>query len=102
MFPTPEQRFQRLRRHAVDGWHRAQSDLAARERASQRLREHPADIPHADDLWQQALRGEGPLAEWLAADDGAKPWPLDHLLSLRSLFACHPFSDLPQWTELPK
>lgn len=52
-----------------------------------------------DDLWQEALRSHGALAEWFAAGAGIEAWQL--MLPLHSVLACHPFPDLPQWTESP-
>jgi len=53
-----------------------------------------------DDLWLAALDGRGPLADWLAS--GARESDWQQPLPLHSVLACHPFPDLPQWTELPK
>jgi hypothetical protein len=97
---TPVERLHRLRRHAVAGWQRAIADLAIRDRASRWLDAHPSAMPAVDALWQQALANVGPLATWLAADADVDTWPL--AIPLHSVLACHPFPDLPQWTEAPK
>lgn len=95
---TPEQRLQRLRRHALAGWQRALADGAARDRAREWLAAHPTPMPSVDELWLQALAGQGPLAAWL--DDGAHldAWTSD--VPLHSVLSSHPFPDLPQWTEV--
>jgi hypothetical protein len=93
-------RLARLRSHALAGWIRARKDATAQERASRWLAAHPSAMAEVDSLWQEALLGRGPLAEWLAAGADTEQW--HHDLPLHSLLACHPFPDLPQWTEVPK
>ncbi len=100
MATTPAQRLERLRRHALAGWERARGDAVVRERAGQWLGRHPSPMPEVDQLWLAAIQGQGPLASWLAAGGVIESWPL--AVPLHSVLACHPFPDLPQWTEAPK
>lgn len=97
---TPEQRLQRLRRHALSGWHRARNDVAIAERAQNWLALHPTAMPTVDQLWFDALQGRGSLAQWLLADAPIAQW--SESVPLHSVLACHPFPDLPQWMEVPK
>jgi hypothetical protein len=72
-----------------------------RERAAAWLRAHPSAMPDVDDLWFQALDDRGPLAHWLSTDAPPEAWS-HPTVPLHSAVACHPFPDLPQWTEVPK
>ena len=100
MDQTPDQRIARLTRHVVQGWSRASQDEQARRRAIRWLQAHPSAMPEVDALWLAALDGEGPLARWIAAAAVPLSWDLE--IPLHSVLACHPFADLPQWTEVPK
>jgi hypothetical protein len=97
---NPEQRLARLIRHVVQGWARAKQDADARRRACTWLTAHPSAMPEVDALWQEALSGRGPLAAWIEA--GAVPAGWHHDLALHSVLCGHPFTDLPQWTEVRK
>jgi hypothetical protein len=97
---NPEQRIARLIRHVVQGWERAKQDADARRRASAWLTAHPSAMPEVDALWQEALSGRGPLAAWIEA--GAVPGAWHQDLALHSVLCGHPFTDLPQWTEVRK
>jgi hypothetical protein len=100
MATHPAERLARLRRHALAGWIRARRDATAQERARRWLDAHPSAMADVDTLWQEALHGRGPLAEWLAGGAEIDHWHAD--VPLHSLLACHPFPDLPQWTEVPR
>jgi hypothetical protein len=93
MATTPERRLERHSRHARRGLQRARRDDSARRRAFDWIIAHPSRLPEADALWLAALNGEGPLIKWLEGGD----WRVE-TLSLRSVVACHPFPDLPQWS----
>jgi hypothetical protein len=97
---TPEQRLQRLVRHAVQGWNRARNDAVVRERARAWLTAHPTAMDGVDSLWFAALDGEGLLASWI--EGGADPDDWRGEVALHSVLASHPFPDLPQWTEITK
>jgi hypothetical protein len=94
----PEQRLARLIRHARLGWKRARHDSSARQRARRWLEAHPSGLPAADALWLDSLDGHGPLAAWLDSEDAPETW--QHDIALHTLLACHPFTDLPQWSIL--
>lgn len=57
-------------------------------------------MPEVDALWQEALSWRGPLAAWIEAGCAPADWHLD--LALHSVLCGHPFTDLPQWTEVRK
>jgi hypothetical protein len=97
---TPEQRLQRLLRHARAGWERARNNPAARERARHWLLAHPSALPEVDQLWLDCLDERGPLHAWFVRGATADDWSHDQ--ALHSVLAGHPFTDLPQWTELQK
>jgi hypothetical protein len=97
---NPEQRLARLIGHVRKGWARAWQDPAARRRASGWLSAHPSAMPEVDALWQEALTGQGPLARWIEAGCVASDWRSE--LPLHSVLCGHPFTDLPQWTEVRK
>lgn len=100
MATTPEQRLQRLLRHARAGWERARDNPTARERARQWLLAHPSALTEVDQLWLDCLEERGQLHDWFLRGASADGWPHDQ--SLSRVLTGHPFTDLPQWTELRK
>jgi hypothetical protein len=97
---TPAERLERLRRHAVAGFARSCADASVRERARRWLAAHPSAMADVDALWLRALDRDGPLAAWF--DEGAEISRWQSPVPLHSVLACHPFPDLPQWTEVTK
>jgi len=95
---TPEQRLQRLLRHARAGWERARQAPEARARARAWLLAHPSALPAIDALWLDCLEGRGPLSVWFERGASTADWRDD--LALHSVLAGHPFPDLPQWVEV--
>ncbi len=99
MIRSPQERIERLARHARQGWQLVQTRPEVRERAQRWLREHPSARPDIDRLWLEALEGEGPLADWLDAGAILDEWTGSPPLS--GILASHPFPDLLTWSILP-
>jgi hypothetical protein len=92
----PEDRLERLVRHARDGWRRIRASAAERAAVSQWLAEHPSSWRAVDELWEEALHHRGPLASWL--DAGGEPATWTGEIPLHSVLASHPFACLSPWS----
>ena len=93
---TPAERLNELAEHARLGWALVQEDPDLLDESRRWLAAHPSGWPQVDELWQECLHGEGPLADWLTSDRDPSEW--HGFPSLHSILASHPFPDLIRWS----
>lgn len=93
----PADRLERLLAHVRRFWARVRGrpDQCAQARAW--LVAHPnASWPLLDELWSDALVGEGALFVWLEAGAHVDTWQHPEA-SLHSVLSSHPFAALDPW-----
>jgi len=93
---TPAERLTTLVEHARLGWALVQENPEFLDESRSWLAAHPSRWPEVDELWDECLRGEGPLADWLASDRDPSEW--EAFPSLHSVLASHPFPNLLSWS----
>ena len=91
------ERNERLLSHVKRGWARTRKRPELGAMVLRWLEEHPAGWEPVQEIWVDALQGEGPVYEWLEA--GARPDSWQHPIPLHSILSSHPFASLPRWSS---